>query len=87
MGKAVSADGELFNQVVRGKNIITPRVRGYYQNGNYLMELSEGEGFNGEPVYGVTVVNIAYKEHEHDLSKMFFSRKEAESYMNTGVSK
>ena len=87
MGKAVSTSGAIFNEVVRGKNIITPDVIGFYQNGDFIMELSEGTGFSGDPVYGVTVVSETYKEHEKDLSQMFHSRKEAINYMNTGVRK
>ena len=85
MGKAQVTSGDLFREVVPNSNVITPHLVGYYNNGQYDMELTKGEGMSGTDVFGVTVVNTVTKEHEHDISKMFHSRKEAVNYMNTGV--
>jgi hypothetical protein len=38
-----------------GENFMTPRVVGYYRVGNFAVELSTGEGFKHEPIWGVTV--------------------------------
>lgn len=73
---------ELFKQAVKGKNVMTPDVIRYGQTGKHVFELSEGTGFDGQPIYGVTVVNIEGEpKHDTNKSEMFYSREFAEAYI------
>ena len=57
-----------------GENFMTPRVVSYYRCGKYAVELSAGEGFKHEPIWGVTVKTAGVTiETEYELSKMFHS--------------
>jgi len=85
MGKAIVSDGKLFRKIVPNINVFTPDVIGYYRNGPYEIELSRGWDTDGSHQFGVTVVDIYKKEHDHDRSKLFHSRKGAVNYMNTGI--
>ena len=67
--------------VFGGKNIMTPDVLGYFKlrRGLGYAELSEGEGFVHEAIYGVTI----RPDPTHGLSQMFHSRSKAESYIES----
>jgi len=71
-----------FKQVVKNRNFMTPELERYGQQGDFVYELSSGQGMTGNTVYGVTVVDLRTKEHRHDLSNMFHSYKEANDYIN-----
>lgn len=73
----------LFDQYIKGKNIMTPDVIRYGVAGKYAYELTEGTGFKREPIFGVTILTRRYGEHRHDLSKMFYSIEEAEAWIST----
>lgn len=72
---------QLFRSVIKGRNIMTPQFVRYAETLNYIIELSTGTGFEGEPIYGVTVVNKHTGQHEFELSDMFYSREFAEAYI------
>ena len=72
-----------FKRVVKGANMMTPGVMGFYYQNNYAVELSTGVGFDGSKIYGVTVVNTTTKEHEYELSKMFREWGEAIEYIKS----
>lgn len=71
---------EIFKNIVKGKNFMTPNVIGYYKIKNGAAELSKGEGFTGSMMYGVTVVKD--NEHNHELSQAFSSEWKAKEYIN-----
>lgn len=75
------SDGVEFKQIVKGENFMTPQVKGYWQSGDYQCELSYGTGISGGKLYGVTVINTTTMQHEHSLSKVFESRKNALNYI------
>lgn len=71
----------LFDKHIKGKNIMTPDVVRYGVSGAYAYELSQGEGFKREPIFGVSVITRKYGESRHELSKMFYSLEEAEGWI------
>lgn len=83
----ITTNGNAFRATVKGKNIMTPDVLGYYKSGQYIVELAEGTGFGGDMIYGVTVVKDAVhpieREHMFNLSKMFYDKKEATDYIDS----
>lgn len=62
-----------------GKNFMTPDIINYYKlrSGYGYAELSEGEGFHREPIYGVTI----RPEQKPSLSRMFRSKIDAIEYI------
>lgn len=70
-----------FRTVVKGKNFMTPTISGYWAVADYVIELSRGTDFDGNKIYGVTVVNRVTKGTENELSKMVSSLAEAKAYM------
>jgi hypothetical protein len=73
-----------FREEFNGKpNPITPRVLSYSEQGNYLCELSAERGSkeNKLGLYGVTVIHKAGGVSE--LSNSFYSREEAENYIDS----
>jgi hypothetical protein len=67
------------------RNFMTPDLISYGKSGRFVYELSQGEGFSREPIYGVTVLEITNGAmgttvRRHDLSKMFFNIRDALSY-------
>lgn len=71
----------LFQARLKGKNLMTPDVIRYGVSGPYAYELSEGEGFSREPIYGVTVLLRGSGERRNDLSKCVYSLAGAEAYI------
>ena len=69
------------------RNSMTPNVLKYGAKNNFqiLYELSSGEGFNREKIYGVTVLVKKDKEyiHNHELSAGGFSQEEAYHHIST----
>ena len=73
--------GSIFALKYKGRNFMTPTVTGYgsRQAGRYLYEISQGRGFKGERIYGVTVLerqNDDNYESNHDLSQCCHSKEE-----------
>jgi hypothetical protein len=77
---------ERIDHKVKGKNFMTPYIIEYYfipHKPNYaqmLVEVSEGSGFGGGTIYGVTCSNNGKTYHE--LSKCLHSEKEVIEYIN-----
>jgi len=76
--------------VFKGRNFMTPDLLGYARAKKpdakgltVWVELSTGTGFEGEPIFGVTVRNAHGDHVSPDPSKMFFSRAAAEEYAAT----
>lgn len=68
------------------KNFLTPSTVYFRRVFDYLVEVSEGEGFDRNKIYGVTVLEIDSNEHtahKHDFSKCVHSLTEVESYLTT----
>lgn len=68
-----------------GKNFMTPQIlRLGKAKENRAYELSTGEPFLGENLYGVTVIDdVDGIKKRHDLSKVFQSKEKAEEYIKT----
>ena len=64
-----------------GENFMTPTAVAYYKlrKGLGYAELSRGEGFTHEPIFGVTVASDG--NINHDLSRMFHSIGAATGYI------
>jgi hypothetical protein len=69
------------------KNFMTPDALTYgLITPSLAYELSEGEGLDRTPIFGVTIVEWKGRketERKHDLSKMFATRKDAEDYIQS----
>lgn len=78
-----STIGTAFTTVLKNKNILTPRILGFYNPSHYTVELSEGTGFDNEPIFGVSVVDLDTQEHNHGLSKMCTTKPEALTYIKS----
>lgn len=73
---------QLFKEVFNGnKNIITPNVLKYGTRGLFAFEISYGDGFDGETIYGVTLINKETRKHNHELSRSFNTRGEVTDYL------
>ena len=69
-----------FKQFIKGINIITPDVIRYGKTKKHIFELSQGAGFDGKTIYGVTVVNVLTRENVSDeLGGCFHSLEFAEA--------
>jgi hypothetical protein len=75
------SNAKQFEEVVKGKNFMTPDVVRFGQQGDYVYELSKGE-FLGDEIYGVTVVDLRTKSKRDDLSSSFQSYEQANDYIN-----
>lgn len=64
-------DKEIFLSVLPNVNFMTPNVEHYVRKGKYICEVSNGGGFDGTYMVGVTVVNAETRKHEYDLCKSF----------------
>lgn len=63
-------------------NFMTPRILNVITLSNKVIELSTGEGFEHEPIFGVSVWEYDGKELKRsDKSKLCFSKKSANSYI------
>ena len=75
----------LFDTVYDGRmNPLTPEVLRYGKAGRLCFELSKGEGINGEPLFGVTVLEIDGTKR-HDLGQSFPSLSEAEAHISKEI--
>jgi hypothetical protein len=71
----------IFRKAIKGKNLMTPDVIRYINTDKYIVELSQGTGFGGEDIFGVTVLNKRTNGAELELDQMFYSREFAEAYI------
>lgn len=74
----------IWQEHVRGKNIFTPNIWGYYftQPGcasSPIAEVSEGTDFNRRPMFGVSV--LVGGKIDTDQSRLFTSKEAALAYV------
>jgi hypothetical protein len=78
---------EILTHKVPGVNFMTPHILAYYfipHKPNFaqiLIEISEGTGFDRQPIYGVTCSNNG-KSYDN-LSKCLHSENEVIDYINS----
>lgn len=66
----------------RGRNFMTPEPIEYIETDNgFLVELSEGTGFNHEPIFGVSVADASGERLHDPESQMFYSRSDAMAHI------
>lgn len=65
-----------------GRNFMTPYNVQYRTVGRFAVELSEGEGFDRTPIYGVSVVDRATGEMDFELSYCFHSEAAVQWWLN-----
>lgn len=82
MSTPAITSGDTFRKVIPYKNFMTPNVIGYITVRDYEVELSEGNGIGGTPLFGVTVVNRVTLERELELDRSFDNIKTAKLYVN-----
>ncbi len=71
---------------LKGKNIITPHVVAYFMQGDYAVEISQGEGMDHRSIFGVTFMHKnSLKETDHKRSKMLESLEDAIRYARTAL--
>lgn len=63
-------------------NFMTPHIIELIEHGNELIEISQGTGFNYEPIYGVTMFRWDGSTFRNDIpgSQMFRSLQTARQY-------
>lgn len=77
----------VFKRILPNQNFMTPRVLRYgsRRNGRYLFELSVGEGFQRNTIYGMTLLKKTDHgyEHVHDMcAGGFHDQQEAWDHLN-----
>jgi hypothetical protein len=65
-----------------GHNFMTPNVLSYWRVGKLAVELSKGEGFSHNAIYGVTVRGSGDEKKDGELSKMFHNIGLAQFYID-----
>lgn len=72
---------EDFCSVVKGQNFMTGRhIKTIYIN-DFAVEITEGEDFSHNKIYGVTVVDTKDNKHRTKLGKCCYSIAEVEKYV------
>ncbi len=67
-------------------NFMTPELIRHGSKGRFVYELSQGEGFKHEPIYGVTVLLVNdddQPERMREISQCCHSRREADQLINS----
>lgn len=82
MSTPTRTSGQIFRSLVPNKNFMTPSVIEYVTVRDYEVELSQGNGIGGTPLFGVTVVNRVTRERCLDLDNSFDNIKSARLYIN-----
>ena len=83
----VATPQEIKQHKVAATNFLTRNIIGFWfvnhskGKAQMLIELSEGRGMDGSPIYGITCSNN--NESYPELSKLVFSEKEAVEYINS----
>ena len=60
-----------YSTYFKGRNFMTPDYIGFYETGDYVIELSSGSGFSSNMLYGVTVKNKIGHDNVESLSACF----------------
>jgi hypothetical protein len=85
ISRHIAKANRLFADRYHGQgNFMTPDIiaRGMTKSGRFAWELSQGEGINRQPIYGVTVLDAATRESEHSLCCLFQSRLLANDHID-----
>lgn len=77
----IKTDGSHFRRVIRGENMMTPNLIGFYKIKDGEVEISQGTGIWGDELYGVTVV-IGGKQ-SYELNALEKSLADAEEYVKS----
>jgi len=78
---------QAFRQEYGGSvNFMTPNVvrYGWIKKDQFAYEISKGLGFDNEPIYGITIVEVTANgktQRRTDLGQMFFSMEEARAHI------
>lgn len=74
----------LFLEHIQGVNIMTPYAIEYGWRGLQPYELCEGRGIEGEPIYGVTVLD-KNNRIDSDRGRLFHDLQEAHAYLRVVI--
>lgn len=77
----IKTNGSHFRSVVRGENMMTPNLIGFYKIEGGEVEISRGTSIWGDELYGVTVV-IGGKQH-YELNSLKKTKSDAEEYVKS----
>lgn len=74
----------VFKSVVAGKNVMTPYPLAYgFIGTQWVYEISEGTGFVGEPMFGVSVVDDETGQLNREMSQLFETKQAAHEWVET----
>ena len=71
---------QAFTQAFKGEpNFMTPKIIKRGTTKRFHWELSQGRGFNGDAIWGITVLNLDASRSPNDdgLSNMYHSKQDA----------
>ena len=75
-----------FDIVFKDKNFMTPKVITHWKNKNFIAELSCGNDFNNNLIYGLTILEIISANeviHRIDLGDLFTNKENAKIYFKS----
>jgi hypothetical protein len=73
---------QVFKTKFKGQpNFMTPNIVRYGKKGEYLYELSKGEGIGGGTIYGVTFLTLEGERPEERVSKGGLTKQQAEDWI------
>lgn len=64
-------------------NFMTPDFKSLERVGKYAVEVSTGQGFTGEKIWGVSIVTLADGKKCQDLSQLCHSMSEVNKVLGT----
>lgn len=68
----------IFNEHVRGKNVMTPDVIAHgFIGTQWVFEITQGTGFVGEPMFGVTVIDQETGALNKEMGGLVISKEAA----------
>ena len=74
----------VFRSVVAGKNVMTPYPLTYgFIGTRWVYEISEGTGFVGEPMFGISVVDAETGRLNSEMSQLFDTKNAAYEWVAT----
>lgn len=83
LGGEPGTTAQLFREFFKSKNIMTPDPIRFGQSGKFFYEISQGEGFDNEDIFGVTILEdmgSGIYKHRHDLGGMKHNLNEAKNF-------
>lgn len=70
---------QIFEEIIKGVNLMTPEIIDFTETDGGIAELSTGLDFDHKPIYGVTVIED--KRQMRGLSRVFSVLKDARAYI------